>query len=171
MIDDPENQDSTKLSDYLPLIVILLLSALMAGALLAFVQRWDTMRFMHLYMGFFLCILAMFKFFDLPGFSDGFQMYDLLAHRLRAYADVYPFLELGLGLAYLSEISLIPTYIATIALMSFSAAGVIRSVTRGLDIHCACMGTVLKVPLSTVSILENVGMAVMAAVMLAITAA
>jgi hypothetical protein len=151
--------------------VILALAALIAGALLVFAGRWDAMRFMHLYMGFFLCILSMFKFFDPPGFADGFQMYDLLARRVRAYAYVYPLLELGLGLAYFSEIALAPTYIATIVLMSFSAVGVIRSVRRGLDIHCACMGTVLKVPLSTVSILENVGMAMMAVIMLAMTLA
>ena len=35
-----------------------------------------------------------------------------------------------------------------------------------VDVDCACMGTVLKVPLSTIALLEDLGMAAMAALML-----
>ena len=49
--------------------------------------------------------------------------------------------------------------------MAWSALGVISALRRGLDVNCACMGTVLKVPLSTVALTENVGMGAMATVM------
>ena len=38
--------------------------------------------------------------------------------------------------------------------------------SKGLDLNCVCMGTVLKVPLSTVALVENLGMAAAMLVML-----
>ena len=42
------------------------------------------------------------------------------------------------------------------------AIGVILALKKGLDINCACLGTSLKVPLSTVALTENLTMAIMA---------
>ena len=44
----------------------------------------------------------------------------------------------------------------------------IRALSKRFDIECACLGTVLSVPLSTVAIIEDIGMAATAAVMLVI---
>ena len=121
---------------------------------------------MHDFMGFFLVVFSMFKFFDLEGFADGFQMYDLLAKAFRPYAYVYPFLELGLGLGYLARWEPPFIYAATVCLMLFGAMGVLRALLQGLDVECACMGTVLRVPLSTVALIEDFGMALMAGSML-----
>lgn len=43
----------------------------------------DGKNWMRQFMGIFLVIFAMFKLFDLPGFADGFQKYDLIAKRYR----------------------------------------------------------------------------------------
>jgi len=155
--------------DYLPLIVILVLSALAGAAKQVHYGEWGMEAWMLDFMGVFLVIFSAFKFFDLEGFADGFSMYDLLAKPFRPYAYLYPFLELALGLGYLSRWHLTIVLIATVVLMGFGALGVIRALMRGLDLECACMGTVLRVPLSTVALLEDFGMAVMAAVMLAMS--
>ena len=151
--------------DYIPLMVIVALTATAGIARqlpeLA-VDGWSWTGWMHDFMGFFLVVFSMFKFFNLEGFADGFQMYDLLAKPFRPYAYVYPFLELGLGLGYLSRWQPAWIYGATVVLMVFGALGVLRALAKGLDIECACMGTVLNVPLSTVALLEDLGMAVMA---------
>ena len=154
------------LSDYQPLIVIVALSLLAAFAIEASHGRWDAMRWMHAFMGVFMTVFSMFKFFDLSGFADGFQMYDLLAKPFRPYAYVYPFIELGLGLGYLSHWQPVIIYSATLIVMLWGALGVLRALSKGLNVNCACMGTVLKVPLSTVALVENLGMAIMAGVML-----
>lgn len=153
-------------ADYLPLIVIIALTLLSAVALQHAFGRWSWPVWMNDFMGFFLVVFSMFKFFDMEGFADGFHMYDLLAIRFRGYAFVYPFVELGLGLAYLARWHLPSIYAITIALMLWGTAGVMRALIKGLDVNCACMGTVLKVPLSTVALIEDLGMAAMAAVML-----
>jgi hypothetical protein len=93
-------------------------------------------------------------------------MYDLVAKRIRVYAYLYPFIELGLGLAYLSFFIPILTYLVTIVVMLVGAIGVIKSLKTGLKINCACMGTVLDVPLSTVTLTEDIGMGVMSLIML-----
>lgn len=157
-----------KFADYLPLVVIVTVITLAAVALQWPLGEWKTAAFMRHFMGLFLVIFAMFKLFDLPGFADGFQMYDFLAKPLRTYALVYPFLELSLGLASLAD--LLPTgrNVALLVLMLFGALGVLRALARGLDVNCACLGNTLKVPLSTVAVAEDLGMAAMAAAMLAI---
>jgi hypothetical protein len=126
------------------------------------------MNWMHDFMGFFLVVFSMFKFFDMEGFADGFEMYDLLAKPFRPYAFFYPVIELSLGLGYLSHWQPTIVYAVTIIVMIFGSIGVFRALFKGLDIECACMGTVLHVPLSTVALIEDLGMAGMAAVMLVI---
>ncbi len=155
----------TKWTDYIPLFVIVVLSALTAVAR-EFPATWSWPNWMHEFMGQFLVFFSMFKFFNLEGFADGFQMYDLLARPWRPYAYVYPFVELMLGLGYLAHWNPPVVYAATIVLMVFGSLGVIRALSKGLDLECACMGTVLSVPLSTVALLEDLGMAAMAALML-----
>lgn len=160
----------SKLTDYIPLLVIVSLTLLAACAhQVAYASTWKWMTWMHDFMGYFLVSFSMFKFFNMKGFADGSQMYDLLVKPFRPYAYVYPFLELGLGLGYLARWQPREIFASTVVLMLFGAAGVANALRKGLDLECACMGTVLKVPLSTVALLEDVGMAVMAATMLVVT--
>lgn len=156
----------SKWTDYIPLIVIIALTVISACAKQVEYGGWHWMSWMHDFMGFFLLVFSMFKFFNIEGFADGFRMYDLLAKPVRYYAYLYPFIELGLGLGYLSHWHPAWIYTATVIVMVFGSLGVINALRKGLDLECACMGTVLKVPLSTVALLEDLGMAVMAGTML-----
>jgi S-adenosylmethionine synthetase len=58
------------------------------------------------------------------------------------------------------------TTIATVALMTFSGIGVSVSLMRGQRFQCACLGTMIKVPLTKVTLIEDFGMAIMALVMI-----
>ncbi len=115
--------------------------------------------------GFFL-VFSGLKLLDVPGFATGYAKYDLLAEHVYAYGYVYPFLELTLGLLYLTRTELFATNIATIVLMVFGGIGVVRSLLLGRNFQCACLGTMINVPLTKVTIVENFGMALMAVVML-----
>ena|SRR6266480_235851 len=162
-----EPRRGSQWQDYMPLIVIIVLTVLAACAKQVSYgagSRW--ISWMHDFMGFFLLVFSMFKLFDLEGFADGFQMYDLLAKHVRAYAYLYAFIELALGLGYLAHWQPKLIYLVTLIVMTFGGLGVIRALTKRLDIECACLGTVLSVPLSTVAVIEDLGMAGMAATML-----
>ncbi len=162
-----ENGRGAKWTDYIPLLVIVALTLLAACAKqYASPGEWAWMPWMHDFMGFFLVVFSMFKFFNMEGFADGFHMYDLLAKTFRPYGYVYPFLELALGLGYLAHWQPTVIYAATVVLMVFGSLGVFNALRKGLDLECACMGTVLHVPLSTVALVEDLGMAAMAAAML-----
>ena len=152
--------------NYLPFAVIVMIALLMASAKQADYGAWSWMPWMNDFMGFSFVLFSMFKFFDLSGFADGFQLYDLLAMRFRPYAYIYPFLELGLGLSYLARWQPMAVYTVTTLVMLHSALGVICARAKGLDIESVCAGTVHKVPLSTIVLVENVSMAVMAGSML-----
>jgi hypothetical protein len=160
-----EENRGGKISDYWPLFVLVALSALAAHALSLSADA-TALGFMHYFMGFFLVSFSMLKLFHPSGFADGFQMYDLLAKRARAYAYIYPYIELGLGLSYLAFAAPQVVYLTTIIIFGFSAVGVVLALRKGLDINCACMGTILKVPLSTVTLTEDAVMVAMAAWML-----
>lgn len=154
------------LADYWPLFVLIVVSGLAAFAIGKGDGALGMRAFMHAYMGVFLTIFATLKLFDLKGFMDGFAMYDLGAKVASRWGYVYPFVELALGLSYLAYFQPRVTYIATIAVFAFGAAGVLLALRKGLDIACPCMGNILKVPLSTVTLTEDVGMAAMAAALL-----
>ena len=121
--------------------------------------------FMARFMGGFFLVFGGLKLLDLRGFVSAYAMYDLLAARVTAYGWVYPFLEVGLGLAYLGVPGEANLHLATFGLMAFSSVGVILAVTRGEKLKCACMGTAFNLPMTTVTVVEDLGMAAMAAAM------
>ncbi len=147
---------------YLPLFVLVAVAAL--GALALALGR--SISWMPCFMGLLFCEFSLLKLFNVPQFAEGFQKYDWIAQKSKPYAHFYPFLEFVLGLAYLSGIWPIFINLVALIVLGIGAFGVIRALKAGLDVRCACMGTVLDVPLSTVTLTEDLGMGIMALVML-----
>lgn len=118
---------------------------------------------MNTFMAGFFLVFSFFKLLDIKGFANSYAMYDLLAMKVPAYGFVYPFIELALGIAFLTGFNPILTNWATIIVMGFSSIGVIRSVLNKQKIQCACLGAVFNLPMSTVTIIEDLLMVAMAA--------
>jgi copper chaperone CopZ len=127
------------------------------------ISAHETMRY---FMAGFFLTFSFFKLLDIQAFADAYAGYDLLAARWHGWGLIYPFVELALGLAYLANFKPLLTNWVTLIIMGFSAIGVIRAVISNTKIRCACLGTVFQLPMSTVTIIEDVGMVLMAAVML-----
>ncbi len=151
---------------YQPVLAIAGASLLGGYALTA--SAPDPTHFMHGAMGLFLFQLALLKLVDIGGFAAAFAKYDIAAKAWRPYGYIYPFTELALGLLYLSGQWTTATYMATILIMGLGSIGVMQSLMRGDKVKCACVGSKIDVPLGAISVLENVGMAAMAALMLAL---
>jgi len=126
----------------------------------------DWQSWMNQFMAGFFLVFSAFKFLDIRGFADGYSTYDLLAKRWHTYGYIYPFLELSLGVLYLTQAFLTMAQFATIILMGFSSLGVTNSLLRKQKFQCACLGTVLKVPLSSITLIEDLTMVVLAALAL-----
>ena len=123
---------------------------------------------MNTFMAGFFLVFSFFKLLDIRGFANSYAMYDLLARKIPAYGFVYPFIEMALGIAFLTGFSPIFTNWATIIVMGFSSIGVIQSVLNKKKIQCACLGAVFNLPMSTVTIIEDLLMVAMAAYMVVI---
>lgn len=163
--EEPKNKQQFFLKKYWPLLALILI-AISASFALSYRTKIEGRMWMHFFMGFFLCQFAMLKLFHPKDFADGFKMYDLIAQKSYFYAYIYPLIELGLGLAYLADVIPILVYILTIIILGIGTVGVIKALIKGLDVRCACMGTVLDVPLSTVTLIEDLSMVAMAAILL-----
>ncbi len=124
------------------------------------------MRGMRHFMAGFFIVFGFFKLLDPPGFVSAFRGYDLLARRSMAWAWAYPYVELTLGVAYLGNLWPIATNATTLVLMLIGAAGVLRALLDKRAIRCACLGTALNLPMTKVTLVEDLTMAVMAGVML-----
>lgn len=151
---------------YRPLILII---AFIAGvSLLAQYPfgEMDGMLWMRHFMAGFFIVFSFFKLLNLRGFADSYAMYDIVAARWRGWGFIYPFVELTLGIAYL--INFYPTFTnwATIVVLGISSIGVIQSNLNKRKIKCACLGDVFNLPMSTVTVVEDVGMVLMAITML-----
>jgi len=153
------------IKDFLPLIAvftgIIILSLLWANAFPGGFMRW-----MEVFMGLFFVVFGLFKVFNLKGFADAYRMYDIVAMKYPKYGYVYPSIELTLGALYLLGIFSLFTNIVTLFVMSISAVGVYLKLKKKEKIMCACLGVVFKVPMTWVTLTEDLLMALMAGVML-----
>ena len=125
-------------------------------------SQFDVDLAMQHFMGLYFVVFSFFKMLNLNGFAESFRMYDLLASRSRLYAYVYPFIELVLGCLYLRNFSAYVVNMCSFLLMSFSSLGVLMALLQKRKIACACLGTFFNLPMSFVSLLEDLLMSSMA---------
>lgn len=114
------------------------------------------------FMGVSLSMLASLKLMDIEAFAESFEKYDLITQRAKPYAKAFPFLELLLGLGFLSGLAPVATGIGSLFLGATGAISVIKAVyIDKLALNCACVGGNSKAPLGVVSFLENAIMVAM----------
>lgn len=138
---------------------------------ISLIAAWQTqhhfaMTWMRYFMAGFFFAFSFFKLLDVKGFAESYAMYDLIAKRIPFYGKVYPFIELLLGFLFLLNWQPLWVNAFTILLMSVSLTGVLQSVLNKTKIRCACLGAVFNLPMSTVTIIEDGLMVVMAAWMI-----
>lgn len=161
-----QSAEEPKVKTFLPLIVVFsIILAFSFGAELYF-RSWDNMRFMQNFMAAFFIVFSAMKLLNWKGFAEAYQTYDILAKRNKAYSYAYPLIELYLGLAYLFRWNLTSTNFITVVVMSVSAIGVAQALRKNQKFQCACLGVVFKIPMTKVTLMEDILMGVMALSML-----
>lgn len=154
------------INTYKPLILIVgFIAAVTALSQYPF-NDFSGMLWMRHFMAGFFIVFAFFKLLNLQGFANSYRMYDIVAAKWKTWGYVYPFVELALGILYLINLEPFFTNIATIIVLGVSSIGVIKSNLDNKKIKCACLGDVFNLPMSTVTIVEDLSMVAMAAVML-----
>lgn len=130
--------------------------------------EWSIEPIMRHFMAGFFIVFSFFKLLDPPGFVSAYRGYDLVARKVPAWGWAYPFVELALGIAYLLAWAPVVTNTVTLVLMLVGAAGVLKALHDKRAIRCACLGTALNLPMTKVTLVEDLTMAGMAAGMLLI---
>lgn len=151
---------------YLPIVLIF---GYIAGItlLIQYIQEsFNWMQWMSHFMAGFFFVFSFFKLMNLKGFAEGYQTYDIVAKKIQVWGFVYPFVELALGISFLIGFEPLGTNIATLVIMGVSSIGVIQSLLKKTPFQCACLGTVIKLPLSKVTLFEDLLMVAMSAIMI-----
>lgn len=162
-----DSQVSTQSTETLtPLFIVL--SYIIGGVALRSYVSGDISfsLLMNNFMGGFLVVFSLFKFLNLTGFAEAYATYDIIAARSRMYALAYPFIELALGVSYLVGIYPLLTNLSTFILMAIGSIGVYYALKSKREIQCACLGTVLKLPMTKVTLVEDLTMGLMALIMI-----
>lgn len=141
--------------------------------LVTLTSQISLMSFGKIFMGMFFLTFGGFKIYNLNGFKKAFKKYDILAEKSNTYATTYPFLEFSLGVLYIAiaffdiptQFQMI-THVLAILIMSIGAFGVLNTLREGRNLKCACLGNVFNVPMTSVTLTEDIIMALMALIML-----
>lgn len=153
------------IKDFSPLIVIFLVIS--GFSYYSYTNSGGDLMFaMQMFMAGFFIIFGLLKIIKLKAFAEAYQMYDVVAKRSVLYACLYPFLELFLGFSYYFGYKLQTINWITLFVMLVSAWGVYLKLRKREKIMCACLGTVFKVPMTWVTLFEDLLMAVMALMMI-----
>ena len=128
---------------------------IIAGSLIINRSELILENFMYDFMGLFFIVFSFFKFLDYKNFPSTFKMYDPIAKVIPLYGWIYPFIESMLGLAFLMREQLYIALIISLIILVTTTAGVVRTLIRKESIQCACLGTALKLPMTTATIIEN----------------
>ncbi|WP_313807927.1 MauE/DoxX family redox-associated membrane protein [Flavobacterium sp.] len=154
------------LETYIP---VLLIFAFITGVTLLIQLQQNHFNFevwmRHFMAGFFL-VFSFFKLLNLKGFAESYMMYDIVAKKIPAWAYLYAFVELFLGIAYLIDFNPLVTNSVAFIVMTVSIIGVLQSVLNKKRIQCACLGAVFNLPMSTITIIEDALMILMSSYML-----
>lgn len=152
---------------YLPIGIIGAFSIIVSFVWMLIEGDWAWNFFFLRFMGSFLCSFGLMKIVFFKGFVTTFSQYDLLAKKTKEYAYAYPFIELLLGIGYLFLHFITILSIITFILMLIGAVGILLALRQKKVFLCACVGGKWNIPLSTLSLIENLLMAAMAFLMLA----
>jgi hypothetical protein len=154
------------LKNFIPLIVIFAIIIAYTGFMVFYHHSWDALFVMRHFEGAFFIIFGVFKLLNWKGFVDAYRTYDIVAKRSQLYAYAYPLIEIALGLAYLFSFHLLTTSVITLLLMIVGSIGVAKALAHKRQIQCACLGVVFKIPMTKVTLIEDILMGGMALLMI-----
>ncbi|RPG58347.1 MAG: copper chaperone [Flavobacteriaceae bacterium TMED81] len=163
LVDHPSTAPS-KAKQLFPLGLIFVF--LIGGTTIMHFPIFETQAVLPDFMGLFFVVFSFFKFLDLKGFQDSFRRYDPLAKSLPFYGWVYPFVELALGVLFLMRLEVQLALWLTLGILSITTLGVVKVLLSKQQIQCACLGSVLNLPMTEATLTENTVMIGMAGWML-----
>lgn len=122
---------------------------------------------MEYWMGGYFVAFGVQQALSLKKSAAMFQQYDPLAKRVKAYAYALPFIQIALGLAYFFMVWWAVVGLVSLAVLLTNVIGVDNVLKRKQVVRCGCLGEGMNVPVSHVTLWENLIMIGMVVMMLA----
>ena len=154
----------SKIKQLKPLFIIL--GYIFIASILLNYKNWNLTNAMLDFMGLFYIVFSFFKILDIKGFSMSFRMYDPLAKKAPIYASIYPFIEVLLGVMFLTRYEVNIALVITVIVLGVTTIGVTQTLLNKRAIKCACLGTTLNLPMTEATFIENALMIIMALILL-----
>jgi hypothetical protein len=160
---------NNKLKVFFPLFLIF--TYLIVITLLnKFFYKWEWTQWSNQFMGGFFLIFSFFKFTSYCNFIKGFSSYDPIAKKSKIYAYFYPWIELILGILYISPLSrliFLILNIFTACIMLLNLTGVIYNLINKRKYNCFCLNNFFgEIPLSIFTVFEYLLMFIMSLLMI-----
>jgi len=165
-IDSPSTSSSVQTwSRFYPLFITFLF--VLGGAFITQSTSFEVYNFLTNLMGILLITFAYLKLLNPKGFRMSFAKYDLIAFYIPVYGYIYPWIELTLGVFYSLHLYSLVINSLTIFFLVINMGQVARALILKKSLECACMGSLgFKLPLSYITLSEDLVMIVMAGVMI-----
>lgn len=154
--------------NFLPLAIILTCITAFTILMRVYAGDWNLKDSLLDFMAGFFLVFGFFKVINLAGFAQAYSTYDIIAQRSIVYAYSYPFIEITLGILYLFRYNLFLANLVTLFIMGIGSIGVIIELRKKREIVCACLGTVFKIPMTYVTLAEDLIMGLMALFMMVV---
>lgn len=158
------SKEKSEIQQLFPLFLIF--GYITIAAIISAINPWNTNDFMLNFMGLFYIVFSFFKLLDVKGFAMSFGMYDPLSKVIPTYGFVYPFIELALGIFFLMRFQIFASLVITIIILGITTVGVTKSLLDKKSTQCACLGSVLNLPMTKATFIENSIMILMAIFMI-----
>lgn len=115
------------------------------------------------FMGAFFLIFGGLKVVNWKNFVESYRTYDPLAKVNKLYAYAYPAIEIYLGISFTFRLfSLTVADFLTVIILGIATVGIINVLDKETPVKCACLGGFFNIPITLVTVLENMLMIVMA---------
>lgn len=163
-----ETEDTAATNSYYPIFLIFAYISGISLVIQLTPHHFDWMQWMSHFMAGFFVVFSFFKLMNIKGFAEGYAMYDVVAKRIPQYGYIYPFIELGLGVAFITGFNPFLTNLTALLVMGISTIGVVQNLLKKSPFQCACLGTIIKLPLSKVTLFEDLLMVLMSVIMLSV---
>ena len=116
---------ASKIKQLKPLFIIL--GYIFIASILLNYKNWNLTNAMLDFMGLFYIVFSFFKILDIKGFSMSFKMYDPFAKKAPIYASIYPFIEVLLGVMFLTRYEVNIALVITVIVLGVTTIGVTQT--------------------------------------------
>jgi len=146
-----------KILTFLPVFYVYIVSLLITLNL-TFYYSLQTRISIIYFLGFFSLIFGVLKLIRFRGFVESLLEYDVISKKIKIYAYLYPFFEIIFGVLFILQREYLFLEYICLGFFLANLVSVTLALEKRKQFYCACMEGLFQLPLSYISLIENLTM-------------